>query len=203
MFTGLIQAQARVRALERGRKGARLVLDVPPAWSRIKIGASVAVDGACLTVSSRAGRRLSFDLLNETLKSTHFSSLKPGDTLNLERPLSSGQKIEGHFVQGHVDVAGQLRRVLSGKKQKSLQISFPRRLSPFFIPKASVAVNGVSLTLGKTGRGSFWVHLIPQTLKKTNLDRLKAGDRVNLEADVLLKFLHRLTRPQANYKLGR
>ena len=201
MFTGIIEKKAKVRALRPYRGGRRLTLQVPLVWSRLPLGTSVAVDGCCLTVSARGAGRLSFDLLKETLKRSRFAGLKPGDVLNLERALRSTRRIEGHFVQGHVDGVGKVRKVVSARREKSLQVAFPRLLRPYLIPKGSVALNGVSLTVGRVGKGSFWVHVIPHTLRKSNLGPLKVGDAVNMEADALLKFFHRLTRSRANYKL--
>ena len=203
MFTGLVEAKAKVFRLESRRGGKRLWLDVPVSWARIPLGASVAVDGACLTVCARQKGQLAFDLLRETLKRTRFGSLKGGESLNMERALRAKQRIEGHFVQGHVDGVGKVRRVVPGRREKSLFVSFPSTLASYIIPKGSIAVNGVSLTVGKVRKGSFSAHLIPHTLRGTNLGALREGDRVHLEADALLKFFHRLTRPKGHYKLIR
>ena len=201
MFTGIIEVKAQVHELKPFRGGRRLSVRVPARWSRLPLGSSVAVDGCCLTVCARRSGRLFFDLLKETLVRTHFSSLRRGDAVNLERPLKAKQRIEGHFVQGHVDGLGLVKRTEQANREKSLFISFPKHLQPFFVPKGSVAVNGVSLTVGRVRGGRFSVHVIPHTMKKTNLGTLKAGSYVNLEADVLLKFFHQLTRSEANYKL--
>ena len=206
MFTGIIEKKAKVVKLASNLGGKRLFVQAPKGWEKISLGSSIAVDGACLTVAVRVRARsiapvqLGFDLLKETLRRTHFSSLEPGNTVNLERALTADQRIEGHFVQGHVDGVGVVRRVRAEKREKTLTISFPKVLSDYFIPKGSVAINGVSLTIGSPGgRGGslirptthFNVHLIPFTLKKTNLGSLKKGDKVNLEADALLKFFRR------------
>ena len=201
MFTGIIEKIGRVEAL--GATSLRVAVD--SSWKGISLGSSVAVDGACLTVNkrkiSRASRTLSFDLLKETLKKTHFSSLRTGDPVNLERALRADQRIEGHFVQGHVDGVGKIHRVISDKKEKTLVVSFPRALRPYVVPKGSVALNGVSLTVGKSEKGFFWVHLTPYTLRKTNLGQLMTGQKVNLEADALLKFFHGLTSTKGPVKL--
>ena len=202
MFTGIIEKKAKVISLKPHRRGGvRLSLKAPSGWSRLPLGSSVAVDGACLSVCARSAGNLSFDLLKETLKCTYFSRVRPGQLLNLERALRSAQRFEGHRVQGHVDATGRVGRILSRKREKSLQVYFPRILKPYLVPKGSVTVNGVSLTLGRIQKKGFWVHLIPHTLRKTNLGLLRTGDRVNLEADVLLKFFHRLTSSKAKYKL--
>ena len=183
------------------RDGCRLILRAPAGWDRLPLGTSIAVDGACLTVCARSAGNLSFDLLKETLRCTRFSGLKTGDPLNLERAMRSTQRIEGHLVQGHVDAAGKVLRIKDGKREISLQLSFPKTLRPYLMPKGSVAVNGVSLTVGKVLKDTFWVHVIPVTCRKTNLGDIRKGDAVNLEADTLLKFFHQLTSSKANYKL--
>ena len=201
MFTGIIEKKAKVKALRPHRGGWRLSLKAPAGWARLPLGSSVAVDGACLTVSARSDGNLSFDLLKETLGRTYFKDLQAGDIVNLERAMRAGHRIEGHIVQGHVDGVARVLRVLSAKREKSLLLAFPKSLKPTIVPKGSVAVNGVSLTVGRVRKNTFWAHVIPYSLRKTNLDGLEAGDAVNLEADALLKFFHRLTSSKANYKL--
>jgi riboflavin synthase len=192
MFTGIIEGKARVVRLKEIKQGARLTLQVPAAFAGLRSGSSVAVNGVCLTVSGRGAGKLSFDLLSETMKCTTFGCLRTDAPLNLERALRWGKRLEGHFVQGHVDGLGRVIKIFTQSMEKSFQISFPHRLKRYFLEKGSVAVNGVSLTIGRVRPGSFWVHVIPTTLKKTNLGQMKAGDSVNLETDVLLKS--RLTR---------
>lgn len=189
MFTGIIEGQARVVRLKKRGRDARLTLQVPAAFAKLRSGSSVSVNGACLTVSGKGRGKLSFDLLSETMRRTAFSNLSPATPLNLERALRWGRRIEGHFVQGHVDGLGRVLKILTQSREKSFQISFPRRLKRYFLEKGSVAVNGVSLTIGRVRPGSFWVHVIPTTLKKTNLGQTQAGDLVNLETDILLKLL--------------
>ncbi len=202
MFTGIIEGRASVVSVHKTSKGARLTLRVPASFARLRPGASVAVNGACLTVSGRGARRLRFDLLRETMKRTAFGGLQPGATLNLERALKWNGRLEGHVVQGHVDGRGRVLQVISKGREKSLRIAYPRALRRFFVEKGSVAVNGVSLTLGKVGPASFWVHVIPVTLRKTTLGGLRKGDAVHLEADILLKSFRRLTRSRRPYKLS-
>ena len=193
MFTGIVEKMGKVKTLGpvsrlRSGSGFRIFLNVGPKWDRLPIGSSVAVDGVCLTVSGRGRGVLSFDLLKETLKMTRFSSLRAGDRVNLERALRVGRRIEGHFVQGHVDGTGKVLKVLRRNKEKSFLVSFPKSIKNYILPKGSIALNGVSLTIGKIQTGAFWVYVIPHTSKKTNLGLIRQGDHVNLEADVLLKF---------------
>ena len=202
MFTGIIEKKAVLLSLESSKKGVRLTLRAPAVFTKLPLGSSVAVNGACLTVSGRGAGKLHFDLLKETMKRTAFGKLSPGAPLNLERALRWNKRVEGHFVQGHVDGVGRVLKVVSSPREKSLQVSFPRPLKRYFVKKGSVAVNGVSLTLGSVRASSFQVHVIPTTLKKTNLGSLTAGDTVNLEADMLLKFFRRLTSPKGHYKLS-
>src|SRR5262249_17486454 len=151
----------------------------PRAYAALKRGSSLAVDGVCLTVV----RPLTFDVISETLRRTHFGRLKTGDRLNLERPLKWKGRVHGHLVQGHVDA------VIKGLKasQSDFQLSLPQKGDRLVVEKGSVALNGVSLTVGRKRRGSFWVHVIPHTRRKTNLGSWKTGSRVNLETDAWLK----------------
>lgn len=190
MFTGIVDGLGRVRAVQKRGRGFRLVVHVPAAYKNLKKGSSVSVDGVCLTVvGRRAGARrraagtLTFDIVPETLKRTHFCSLKTGQSLNLERPLRWKGRVDGHLVQGHVDAVARIARKVS----RSFQIRYPGKLAKWIVPKGSVALNGVSLTVGRAVRGAFWVHVIPHTLRRTNLGAWKPGSRVNLEADLWLK----------------
>lgn len=189
MFTGIIEGQAKVMKFQKARKGAVLTLRVPAAFRKSKTGSSISVDGVCLTVVGRAAGAslLSFDLVPETLKRTYFSKLCPGDILNLERPLRWRGRVDGHLVQGHVDgVVKVVKRTRQGRGV-SFQLSIPKKLKRAVMEKGSVALNGVSLTVGRTSGGFFWVHGIPHTLKHTNLRLWKPGQKVNFEADRALR----------------
>lgn len=189
MFTGIIEGQAKVMKFLKARQGAILTLHVPSAYRRTKTGASISVDGVCLTVTGRAGKpsRLSFDLVPETLKRTYFSELCSGDILNLERPLKWKGRVDGHLVQGHVDGVAKVVKISRQGRGKSFQLRVPKKLKRALMEKGSVALNGVSLTVGKTSSGFFWVHGIPHTLKRTNMRLWKPGKKVNFEADWMLK----------------
>ena len=194
MFGGVTEGLGRVRRVASSRptqgaaKTVRLEIEVPAALLKgLPHGGSVAVNGTCLSVTGRTGRRLSFDVISETLRRTTLGQLQPGDVVNLERPLRYGSRIEGHYVLGHVDAAGTIDRVRRSGRQASFRIAFPIRLKRFFIEKGSVAVDGVSLTIGKIEKGRFWIYCIPVTLQKTTFGTRQTGDRVNLEADWLLK----------------
>jgi len=201
MFTGIVDAQGIVKKIQKKGQNFRLAIKVPRVYGRLKIGSSVAVDGVCLTVVARhrvgatqwAAPTLSFDVIPETLKRTHFRALSVGDKLNLERPLKWKGRVHGHLVQGHVDgVVKVLKVSCRGTARRaptkhSFQLSFPKKLRRVLVEKGSVALNGVSLTIGRVARGSFWVHGIPHTLRKTNLKEWKTGTIVNLETDFMLR----------------
>jgi riboflavin synthase len=192
MFTGLVEAVGSVRSLEQRGDAARLTLET--SLSReLTPGESLAVNGCCLTVTSRDTHSASFDLLLETLNRTNLGTLSPGGPLNLERALRVDGRFGGHFVQGHVDTTAE---VISAEKKGAdlnLVISLPTAGARYLIEKGSIAVNGVSLTVAslteEDDRFGLWI--IPHTLQETNLGNLRPGDRVNLEYDMLAKYAER------------
>lgn len=184
MFTGIVECMGVVR---KG-SGETLGVEVPAPWKDVKIGSSVAVHGVCLTVVRKKGKCLYFNVIGETKARTVLGKLRAGQKVNLERSMKSGGRFEGHVVLGHVDGVGKILKVLNQKDQTSFSIAFPAALKPFLIEKGSAAINGVSMTLGKVGQKSFWVHCIPHTYRRTHFGTLKAGDPVNLEGDILAKF---------------
>jgi riboflavin synthase len=188
MFTGVIEAKGRVR----GFSGGKFELDGGALARGMKIGGSLAVNGACLTLVSKKGSRLSFNVVPETLRRTGLGRLKPGDAVNLERALRAGSRVEGHFVLGHVDGAGRVEKVRAAGNGRDFFVSFPPALRGYLFEKGSVALDGISLTLGKVTAKGFWVHLVPHTLRKTVSGAWRAGSPVNVEADVLAKLATRL-----------
>ena len=190
MFTGLIEAVGTVNALEpRGDEAARLVLDAPFA-RELALGESVAVNGCCLTVTGKEGA-ISFDLLMETLNRTSLGDLKAGSRVNLERALRADGRFGGHFVQGHVDTTAEVLAAERKGEDLNLEIAIPRGGARYFIEKGSIAVNGISLTVASLGEDRFGLWIIPHTLQETNIGDLKAGDRVNLEYDLIAKYAER------------
>lgn len=190
MFTGLIEAVGTVNALEpRGDEAARLVLDAPFA-RELALGESVAVNGCCLTVTGKEGV-ISFDLLMETLNRTSLGDLKAGSRVNLERALRADGRFGGHFVQGHVDTTAEVLAAERKGQDLNLEIAIPSGGSRYFIEKGSIAVNGISLTVASLGEDRFGLWIIPHTLQETNIGDLKAGDRVNLEYDLIAKYAER------------
>lgn len=195
MFTGIVE---RLGVVLKGPKKAGgsvgvLEIELPLAWKEIKIGSSIALNGACLTVVKKTGKRLSFNVISETKARTILGRLRPGQRVNLERAMKMGGRFEGHVVLGHVDGVGKILKIINQKGQTSFLIAYPKGLKTTLVEKGSVAINGVSMTLGKVLKKSFWVHCIPHTLRQTHFGGLKTGDAVNLEGDILAKF-SRLSR---------
>ncbi|MEK7445527.1 MAG: riboflavin synthase [candidate division NC10 bacterium] len=188
MFTGIIEELGRVAS----RDGSRLGIEAQRVLSGSDIGASVAVNGACLTVVARGAGRLGFDLGPETLAVTALDDLRPGDAVNLERPLALGGLVGGHLVLGHVDGIGLVTDSHRTGESARVRIEWQdESLAPLLIPKGSVAVDGVSLTVAALLDRAFEVMLIPHTLSHTTLGTVKPGSRVNLEADMIGKYVVR------------
>ncbi len=192
MFTGIVEAMGKVEALRAQPGGARLSIRVPERWPRPEIGASLAVNGACLTLVAWEGPCFLADLSTETLQRTTFGSLRAGDRVNLERPLTLGAMLGGHLVTGHVDGVGTVTAVRSEGDGKVLRLRAPAGLAPLLVYKGSIAVDGVSLTVADLAEEEFSVALIPYTLQHTTLGERRPGDAVNLEADLLGKYVARL-----------
>ncbi len=194
MFTGIVECLGKVTRIGKGpRRSVSLIEVRGPAVARgARIGASVAVNGVCLTVIKNRGPRLAFHVMTETKRRSTLGELSQGSLVNLERPLKYRGRIEGHFVLGHVDGMGCVRKIQKGKRQSSFLIQAPARLRHYLIEKGSIAIDGVSLTIGKVRKSSFWVHCIPHTLRATTFGSLKEGSKVNLEADILIKFFEGL-----------
>jgi riboflavin synthase alpha subunit len=193
MFTGLVEAMGEVERVAPAGAGWRLVLRVPTGLAaEAAVGDSVAVSGACLTVVEAAPGRLAFDLAEETLRVTTLGGLTPGEPVNLERPLRVGAPLGGHWVLGHVDGVGRVSAVAAEGAGQRVTIEVPPGLRPLLIPKGSVAVDGVSLTVAGLHESAFSVALIPHTLGVTTLGRRRVGAPVNLEMDVLGKYVRAL-----------
>jgi riboflavin synthase len=190
MFTGIVEALGWVDAVRGTHGGRRLTVTVPdePAW-RLSLGESVAVSGVCLTVVDSAPGALGFDLAEETLRVTTLGGLGPGDPVNLERPLRLDGRLGGHLVLGHVDGVGRVLGVRPEGDGTRVDVEVPARLRPLLIPKGSVAVDGVSLTVAALEDDAFAVALIPHTLAVTTLGQRRGGDPVNLEMDVIGKYV--------------
>ncbi len=188
MFTGIVEEVGRVAALASGR----LTVAAAAVMPGLKLGDSVAVNGACLTVVSRDQGSFAVDLAPETLRRTSLGELQPGQAVNLERALALGDRLGGHMVQGHVDGYGRIASRRPEGECVILRVTCPRRLMPYIVEKGFVAVDGISLTVVKKGPSSFTISVIPYTLASTNLHERPAGARVNLEVDILAKYVESL-----------
>lgn len=200
MFTGIIEEMGIIQKIEYISPGARLSLKLPPLYSQLHIGQSLAINGCCLTLINWQLPIATFDVVEETLIKTNFLELKPGDKVNIERALSNHHRLDGHLVQGHVDGIGKIiekNQLPDGSWW--LTIAAPSQIFRYLIKKGSIAVDGISLTIAKTESSTFSVALIPHTSQFTTLGFKKIGDSVNLEVDMIAKYIERMTTP---YKEG-
>ena len=195
MFTGLIEEVGRAVALPASDRGAQLQIDAPRIAKKIRRGDSISVNGCCLTLASRRGNRLTFDLLQETIARTNLKNLHRNDRVNLERALAANERFGGHFVQGHIDCVSP---ILSFEKEGAnfrLEIGLSSEFADYVACKGSIAVNGISFTVAEILARSFAVWVIPYTKRHTNLERAKTGELVNLEFDILAKYVERVLAP--------
>ena len=192
MFTGLVREVGEVAWLRSTDQTVQLLIKAPRTAARARIGESVAVNGCCLTVTAQREGQIMFDLLAESLERTNFGRLKPGSPVNLERALRVDGRLGGHFVQGHVDCTAEVIGLEEKGPDLRLDISVPPAFARYVVFKGSVAINGVSLTVAAVNNGCFSVWIIPHTLENTNLGDLERGDFVNLEFDILAKYVERL-----------
>ena len=188
MFTGIIHHTGLFRGYRRGKQ--EIVVEAPSISSLIEIGESLAVNGICLSLIKKENNALFFNLSQETTQRTNMGSLRRGEKVNLEQPLTLSSPLSGHLLTGHVDSRGKVLKISVKKPGKKLTISFPSELRPYFIPKGSVALNGVSLTIARLGPSSFDVELIPITLRNSNLGNLRRVDVVNIECDMIGKYVY-------------
>lgn len=191
MFSGIVERMGEVVHLISDPPGVRLVVKSPEIAKDTKIGDSIAVNGCCLTVVEVEGTTFGFDAGAETLSRTNLGTLVEGSYVNLERSLKIGDELGGHFVTGHIDAVGHLDKRIDEKDWSTFWFRMPRRLTVQMASKGSVAVDGVSLTLVDVQNERFSIALIPHTLAITTLGRLKPGDPVNLETDVLAKYVEK------------
>ena len=192
MFTGLIEDIGLVLWIRATDQGTQLQVDAPRIASDVRRGDSIALNGCCLTVAAHRGTHLSFDLLEETLDRTNLRHLRRETPVNLERALAADGRIGGHFVQGHIDCAARVRAFEAIGDDHRLEVELPGDFSHYIACKGSIAINGISLTVAEVLADSFACWIIPHTKRHTNLDALRAGDYVNLEFDILAKYVERM-----------
>ena len=190
MFTGIVEETGIVEGLKTVTNLATLSVKATTGFTKgIMIGDSVSVSGVCLTVVSLKKGIMAFEVMKESLAKTTLGRLKPPDRVNLERSLKANRRLGGHFVTGHIDDMGTIIKIFRQRNYVAYQIKFPGALRRYIVPKGSITIDGVSLTVGGVRRNSFIVYLIPYTLKVTTLGRKSVGDPVNLETDILAKYI--------------
>jgi riboflavin synthase len=205
MFTGLIEHVGRIESLQKTPNGARLRVDAGPLTASLAVSSSIAVNGCCLTAIEIDGPSFAADLSAETLRRTSLGEMKPGASINLERPLAAGKELGGHFVQGHVDGVGRVTRLAPEGPNWWFGVRVPSDLARYVVMKGSIALDGISLTVagisddqrGEQGGCVVETAIIPFTYSHTNLHSLAPGDAVNVEVDILAKYVERLLDSRA------
>lgn len=192
MFTGIVECTGVVQSKTEGQESVRLVVDAGMVGADVTLGASIAHNGCCLTVTGIENNLLSYDLLAETERATNLHDLRPGSLVNLERSLRADSRLGGHFVTGHVDTTGVVRKIERVGKDYELVIGYPPEFSPYLVPKGCIAVDGMSLTVVTVSPDTFSIWIIPHTLEITCLKQRHVGDRVNLEFDLLAKYTQKI-----------
>ena len=192
MFTGLIAVLGTVERLAEGSTSCRLTVRAPQLLSGVKIGDSIAVNGVCLTVVHLRGDTFTADVMPETVRRTTLHLLQPGDRVNLEKALRPTDGLDGHIVQGHVEGVGTIQQIISEGNARVYRIQAPGELLRYIVEKGSIAVDGISLTVTETDDSGFGVSLIPHTAKMTTLGYKSAGDAVNLETDILARYVEKM-----------
>jgi len=198
MFTGIVEEAGKVLSFEKGSKAYELKVAATKVLDGTELGDSIAVNGCCLTVVEIGEGTLKFDLLEETVRLTSFSGLKPGGVVNLERSLSYNGKMGGHFVTGHIDSTGTIEVFEARGADHYLKVSIPEDFARYVVWKGSITLDGISLTVAEVDEQSLSVWLIPHTLEVTNLHEKQVGDLLNLEFDILAKYVESLTSGKRN-----
>ena len=192
MFNGIIFNSGKVKQIKKNKKSIYVGIQTKINFSNKDLGSSVCCDGVCLTVDKVVKRKIFFYISNETLKRSNFKSLKLNQVINLEKSLLFGKSISGHFTQGHVDTIAKINKIKFIDKAWIINFEIlNKRLNKFLIEKASISINGVSLTISKINRNSFEITVIPHTLKLTNLKNLKVNNLVNVELDIFSKYIYK------------
>lgn len=202
MFTGIIEHLGSVDSLELHPEGGRLTIHAPTVAAHLAVANSIAVDGCCLTVIALNGERFSADLSMETIRKTSVGEWKPGTRVNLEQPMTAGKEFGGHFVLGHVDAAGRVTRLDPEGQNWWYGVEVPESFAKYIVPQGSIAIDGVSLTVARWNGRVAEIAIIPFTYEHTNIQGKKLGDAVNLEGDVLGKYVERYLEARSGAKLA-
>jgi riboflavin synthase len=195
MFTGIIESMGSVKKFTRHGEDAVLDIGTSVTLEDVNVGDSIAVNGACLTVTRKSGREFTTDVSAETLARTNLGFLKPGDWVNLEKALRLNSFLGGHLVLGHVDDLGKILEKVARSNSVLIGVEIAAELNRYIVEKGSVAIDGVSLTVNRCERNRFYVNMIPQTARMTTLGFKKVGDRVNIETDIIGKYVEKLLNP--------
>lgn len=191
MFTGIIEELGKIRAMDRRTDSIVLTIEAHTVLEGTRIGDSIAVNGVCLTVTSLNDTSFTADVMHETMRRTSFCELRTGSSVNLERAMQVGGRLGGHIVSGHIDGTGHVSRVENDGIARVITISIPRDMAPFIVEKGSIAIDGISLTVVSAGSSQFSVSIIPHTMSHTTLLDKHPGAIVNLETDIVVKYIHR------------
>lgn len=194
MFTGIVKELGSVASLLRNGRIYKLKILCDYCSERSSIGDSVAVNGVCLTITGKSDKFLRFDVMEETVKKTTLSAIKDCDRVNLELAIKPSESLGGHFVLGHIDCIGSVSKIDKGGDNCSIAIAYPKEYRHLVVEKGSIAIDGISLTVGSIGYDTICVYVIPHTLKSTNLGGLKIGDRLNLEFDIIGKYVYNMNK---------
>lgn len=192
MFTGIVEGKGRVKSVGNGSSGFKVTIEAPFDLSTDKVGDSISVNGICLTLTCMDKAAFSADISKETLSRTNLGQLKAGSDVNLERALKLGSRLGGHLVTGHIDGPGTVRRIEKRGESLHVEITVQEKELKYIVEKGSVTVDGVSLTVNKVGNDFFSLNIIPHTLEMTTLGGIKPGSQVNIETDIIGKYVEKL-----------
>ncbi len=192
MFTGIIQGVGQIEKITRNTKNRsafQMTVNLGNHAKGLKVGQSVALNGVCLSATKISKNKCDFEMIGETIKQTDLGNLVPGDKVNIERSLKIGDRLEGHFVLGHVDGVGVIKKIEKKPKEVKIWFEVPKKLIKFVVKKGSIAIDGISLTVVDVSKNNASVCLIPHTVKITNFQSKKVGDKINIETDILGKYI--------------
>ncbi len=192
MFTGIIEGIGTIEKIEKNpknRSAIKMTVDLDKQAKGLKIGQSVAINGVCLTVTKISKNKCNFEMIEETTKKTSLGNLKTGSIVNIERSIRAGERMEGHFVLGHIDGVGTIKKIEKKPKEIKIWFDISNQLARYVVKKGSIAVDGISLTVVDVMKNNISVCLIPHTMKVTNFNSKKIGDKINIETDILGKYI--------------